>query len=101
MSTPARPVVRNASRRPVELHLSGGTVVLMPGETTTAPEDDPYCQVLERRGLLTRHPAPKPAARRHRARKTAAKAAKKSPKEKTPEEKTPGDRAPEERTPEK
>jgi hypothetical protein len=82
--TPDRPLVRNASRRPVELHLSSGTVVLLPGETIAAPADDPYCLVLEKRGLLTRHAAPaKPAARGAGARKTA----KKAPAKKTTTEK--------------
>jgi hypothetical protein len=74
-----RPIVRNASRRPVELHLSSGTVVLLPGETIEAPADDPYCLVLEKRGLLTRHAAPaKPAARGGAAKKTTRRATQKS-----------------------
>lgn len=80
-----RPIVRNASRRPVELHLGSGTVVLLPGETIAAPADDPYCRVLEKRGLLTRHAAPtKPATGGAAAKKTARKTAKKTTKKTTP-----------------
>lgn len=86
--TPDRPIVRNASRRPVELHLSSGTVVLLPGETLEAPADDPYCLVLQKRGLLTRHAAPaKPAAGRGAAEKSARRTTHKSTEKKATKKK--------------
>ena len=66
-------VFRNAVRRPVELHLPGGTTVLLPGQTIELPDDEPYCRGLVTRGVLTRHQRPEPEPReatpRSRARK--------------------------------
>lgn len=79
--------VRNATRRPVELHLGDDTVVLLPGEVMEVAADDPYCGVLLRRGVLTRHalapaatgPAPKArSARKKAVRKAGPQRAKRA-----------------------
>jgi hypothetical protein len=85
--SPASALFRNASTRPVELHLPEGVMVLPPGATIERDAGDPICAVLERRGVLTRHavpPAPprvsiaaeptegtSPGARRGRGRQSA------------------------------
>ncbi len=55
---PATALYRNASSRPVELHLADGVVVLPPRATIERGVRDPICGVLERRGVLTRHALP-------------------------------------------
>jgi hypothetical protein len=70
---PDQTVVRNASRRPVELHLGTTTVVLLPGETYTVAIDDRYCAALLRRGVLARHATPPPPAPRKATESTTTK----------------------------
>lgn len=52
-------IFRNASRRPVELHLASGVVVLPPRGTVETSEPEAVCLALEKQGVLTRHAAPK------------------------------------------
>ena len=79
---PPREVLRNATRRPVEMLLATGTVVLAPGDTIDLPEGDRTCAVLERKGILTRHARREPeksagAGKGKTTRRKAAKAAAK------------------------
>ena len=52
-------ILRNATTRPVELHLSGEVIVLPPRGTIELTEPDAAAIALEKRGVLTRH-APLP-----------------------------------------
>jgi hypothetical protein len=76
MLEPSRRSLRNASRRPVELHLSSGVHVLPSGERIEVSGAELHCRVLEKRGVLTRH---KPASEQPErpARKTQSKPRKK------------------------
>jgi hypothetical protein len=55
-------ILRNASRRPVELHLPGGVVVLPAWGGIELEDPGPVCLALEKRGVLTRHAVPAPAS---------------------------------------
>lgn len=50
--------LRNAARRPVELHLDDTTLILQPGDIVTIAVDEPYSAALLRRGVLTRQTSP-------------------------------------------
>jgi hypothetical protein len=55
MTEPTKVILRNATTRPVELHLTDRVVVLAPRETFELSEPSAVCAALERRGVLTRH----------------------------------------------
>ncbi len=82
-------IFRNATRRPVELHLSTGVVVLPPRGILETAEPEAICLTLEKRGVLTRHEAveekPKAAPKPKRAtKKTSTSKAKRETTKKTP-----------------
>ena len=92
MPEPSRWIFRNASRRPVELHLSSGVRVLSAEEKIEVSGLEPHCRVLEKQGVLTRH-RPAPAKPEERTRKGPSKpadeaAAKSSSKKKRPRAKS-------------
>jgi hypothetical protein len=49
--------LRNATTRPVEIHLKGEVLVLNPGACVSLEKADPAVEQLERDGVLTRHAA--------------------------------------------
>ncbi len=72
--------LRNATRRPVELHLDETTLVLQPGDIVTVAVDEPYSSALLRRGVLTRQASPAAAPPAEQAtRRTEKKSAIKRP----------------------
>lgn len=77
-------IVRNAMSRPVEIHLSGGVTVMLPGdklELDQAVISGPGVRPLVQSGALSCFQAPpEPAGRPPRARKRASE---KAPAEKT------------------
>jgi hypothetical protein len=77
MLEPSRWILRNASRRPVELHLSSGVQVLHPGERIELSGSEPHCRALEKQGVLTRHKSV-PAHPEERAKRTPPKPGKKA-----------------------
>lgn len=63
MPDPAKWILRNATTRPVELHRPEGVVVLPPRGTYPVSGPDPALEVLEKRGVLTRHAVHDPEPR--------------------------------------